>query len=168
MAEFDDFDLNDSVAETRKKRKEWERREAERARIEVEKAAKALALAQERNRKRTLQLYKKLQSLNGRAVGDGYELSVVMDAHVPTPKGLAARPDGAEWAVVQARSANSKTRHRPAAPGQPEYVLAIRCQTEPRYYVEIFPIKRQDRPVHRVTDDLFRLKDWILEEVAAR
>lgn len=168
MGEFDDFDLNDSVAETRKKRKEWERREAVRAKLEVEKAAKAVALAQERNRKRTVQVYKKLQALNGRPISDGYELAVVMDSRVPTPAGLASRQDGAEWAVVQAKGNASKPRHRPSAPGQPEFVLAVRCQTEPKYYLEIYPTKRQDRAVHRVTDDLFRLKEWILGEVETR
>jgi hypothetical protein len=113
-------------------------------------------------------LSKKLKTLDGRKVGDRHELSVVLDSRVPTAKGLAPRSDGSEWAVVQARSNGTKPKHRPAAPDQPEYVFAVRCQTEPKYYLEIYPTRRQDRPVHRVTDDIFKLREWILEEIATR
>jgi hypothetical protein len=168
MAEFDDFDLDDSVTETRKKRKQWERREVERARLDVERANQALMKTQERNRKRTGQLFRKLKALEARTLGDGSTLTVVMDSRIPTPKGLVPRPDGGEWAVVQAKSAGTKPNHRPAVPGQPEYVLALRCQTEPKYYLEIYPARRQDRPVQRVTDDPFKLREWILEEITTR
>ena len=163
MGEFDDLDVRKFVDHSDAVRAEKLRKEQEKAEQQRhEQAARAQVILAEKadNDDRSSQLFQKLKAYDHHKISTGQELTVVMED--------IDRDGSQKWALIRVDSQSLTPRHRPAPRATPEWIVAVRCQTKPKYQLKIFPIKNQDDAASRVFNDPKELFERIRQEIGER
>jgi hypothetical protein len=163
MVEFDNLEVkkfvdhSDSVR-TEKLRKALEKAEQERH----EQAVKAQVVLAEKAEidDRSSQLFHKLKAYEHHKISTGQELTVVMED--------IDRDGSPSWALIRVDGASGTPRHGPAPRATPEWVVAVRCQSKPKFQLRIFPLKNQNDAASRVYNDPRELFERISQEIGER
>jgi hypothetical protein len=163
MGDFDSHEAkkfvdNSDAIRTEKLRKALEKAEQQRHE-QAEKVQVVLAEKAE-NDDRSIQLFHKLKAYEHHKISTGQELTVVMED--------IDRDGSPSWALIRVDSASGTPRHRPAPRATPEWVVAVRCQTKPKYQLRIFPLKNQNDASSRVYNDPRELFERISQEIGER
>ncbi|WP_406700913.1 hypothetical protein V5E97_19165 [Singulisphaera sp. Ch08] len=163
MSDFDNSEVRKFVDHSDADRVEKLRKEQARAEQQShEQAARAQAILAEKAENEHLagELFQKLKAYEHHKISTGQELTVVMED--------IDRDGSQRWALIRVDSQSLTPRHRPAPRATPEWVVAVRCQSKPKYQLRIFPVKNQDDAASRVFNDPDELFERIRQEVGER